>query len=283
MAETRSISRVLLAFIGVFLGVGALAPHGVEGGSRKLTTIAVLGFDDRSGNGAENVAATANEMLSVALARSRTFQVVEREKLDLVLREQELILSGAVDLSGDIIVRLGKLLGARYIVTGSVVQFDLSERRFNGYGVQTVSTKVTLGLTVKLLDTNTGAVAYADQVEKSKWYHEQTPQQIIRGDGARTLLKEVLWAVVDQLIYFETGEAGGRAGQLRVPISTVPPGADIEIDGNYVGATPMSVDLSTDTQHEVRLSLAGFGVWERRVKPFKGLKIQVHLIPPGPP
>ncbi len=51
-----------------------------------------------------------------------TIRVVERDKINFVLKELELQKSGAVDRSTA--VRVGKILGAKYMVFGSITQLD---------------------------------------------------------------------------------------------------------------------------------------------------------------
>src|SRR5258708_26627621 len=49
-----------------------------------------------------------------------------------------------------------------------------------------------------------------------------------------------------------------------IDVASTPPGADIEIDGKFVGNTPSSVNVSQgDT--EVAVTKNGFAVWDRRV------------------
>jgi hypothetical protein len=65
-----------------------------------------------------------NEMGMVELSRVDKLRPVERQRLDDVLKEQELALSDLVDTSKAIMV--GKVLAARYILTGSVIEMPSS-------------------------------------------------------------------------------------------------------------------------------------------------------------
>src|SRR5258707_3502406 len=49
-----------------------------------------------------------------------------------------------------------------------------------------------------------------------------------------------------------------------IDVASTPPGADIEIDGKFVGNTPSSVNVSPG-DHEVAVKKNGFAVWDRRV------------------
>lgn len=52
--------------------------------------------------------------------------------------------------------------------------------------------------------------------------------------------------------------------QAQLQISSTPDGADIEIDGNYVGSTPSTVG-ATAGQHQVTVKKTGFKAWERKI------------------
>jgi hypothetical protein len=62
------------------------------------------------------------------------------------------------------------------------------------------------------------------------------------------------------------GDLAQKANQQKVRCSftSTPPGADITIDGSYVGDTPSEIGLTTGT-HEIVLSLAGFAKWKREL------------------
>jgi PEGA domain-containing protein len=58
--------------------------------------------------------------------------------------------------------------------------------------------------------------------------------------------------------------AATAAGANELSISSTPPGADIEIDGNYVGSTPSTVGVASG-QHQISVKKTGFKPWERKI------------------
>jgi protein-tyrosine-phosphatase len=52
--------------------------------------------------------------------------------------------------------------------------------------------------------------------------------------------------------------------QAQLQIYSTPDGADIEIDGNYIGNTPSTVG-ATPGQHQVSIKKSGFKPWERKI------------------
>jgi hypothetical protein len=68
-----------------------------------------------------------------------------------------------------------------------------------------------------------------------------------------------------------TGVAGPAASATattgaatELDISSTPSGADIEIDGNFVGSTPSTVGV-TSGQHQLLVKKSGFKPWEKKV------------------
>jgi hypothetical protein len=51
---------------------------------------------------------------------------------------------------------------------------------------------------------------------------------------------------------------------VRCNFSSTPSGADITIDGNYVGNTPSEISLSTG-RHVVQIAMMGFDAWKREL------------------
>jgi hypothetical protein len=69
----------------------------------------------------------------------------------------------------------------------------------------------------------------------------------------------------------------GAAAELEV--SSTPDGADIEIDGNFVGSTPSTVGVAAGP-HQLSVKKAGFMPWERKITVSSGhIKIDAALEP----
>jgi uncharacterized protein (TIGR03118 family) len=67
------------------------------------------------------------------------------------------------------------------------------------------------------------------------------------------------------------------ATNIHAHISSIPAGADIQVDGAYVGATPSDIEL-TCCWHDVTILKAGRTAWTRRVRfADRALKITAHL------
>ena len=51
----------------------------------------------------------------------------------------------------------------------------------------------------------------------------------------------------------------------KITVSSMPAGADIAVDGNFVGNTPSEIDV-TPGDHTLTVSKSGFKPWERKFR-----------------
>lgn len=108
-------------------------------------------------------------MLSNELSNTRSFQVVERKKLRSVLNEQNLNSSGRVDKSTG--AKIGKLIGAQYLVTANVSAYERNVQdtggglSYKGISIGGKKDKAYIAVDLRVIDSTTGAVAYSRTVE----------------------------------------------------------------------------------------------------------------------
>jgi tetratricopeptide (TPR) repeat protein len=97
-----------------------------QGGPTEITTIAIMEFDNHSiGEYQEKLGHLAKglaDFFEHDFAKISTLRVVERDKIDFILKEIELQQSGSVDIATA--VKVGKILGAQLMVFGSITQLD---------------------------------------------------------------------------------------------------------------------------------------------------------------
>jgi PEGA domain len=69
------------------------------------------------------------------------------------------------------------------------------------------------------------------------------------------------------------------ASSAQIDVASTPPGADIEIDGKFVGNTPSSITVAQG-DHEIAVKKSGFAVWDRKVSVSSGhININAELTP----
>ena len=61
----------------------------------------------------------------------------------------------------------------------------------------------------------------------------------------------------------------------KLSVSSLPDGADIEVDGNFVGNTPSDIQVA-DGAHTVSVKKTGFKDWERKLKVSSGSSVHLN-------
>lgn len=109
------------------------------------------------------------DMLTNELAATNAFRIVERDKLDRVLDEQDLGASGRVNPKTS--AQVGKLTGAQYLVTGTVSAWEENTSggglglSYRGIGVGGKKKEAYMAVDVRVIDTTTGEVVHTRTVE----------------------------------------------------------------------------------------------------------------------
>lgn len=124
-------------------------------------TVAVIDFVPSSeyDSDMEGIAKTANDTITTFIVNygKNEINVVERMQIDKVLKEQGFQQSGFVDI--DTAVELGKLVGANYVIVGSV-------NSTGGFNVR---------INAKIVDVETAKIIYSEFIDASD---ENAPEQL---------------------------------------------------------------------------------------------------------
>jgi len=170
----NTASRLLLSLT---LLVPVLAQAKSLEGPKKR--VAIMKFEDKSNgqHGWRRVGDGMTDMIITALVKTKKFIVVERSELEQITREQHLGQSGAV--TAGTAAKLGHLIGASVIVTGSVTEFGMNKKKYKvgnlgsvfssvggGGGIERETARVALDL--RFVDTTTGEILSSEEANGSK-------------------------------------------------------------------------------------------------------------------
>jgi len=72
-----------------------------------------------------------------------------------------------------------------------------------------------------------------------------------------------------------TAEPSGNLTSAKIQLESDPSGADIELDGTFVGNTPSDVQVA-EGDHTVTVKKAGFKDWERKMKISAGSRVHLN-------
>lgn len=237
-------------------------------------TVAVVNFTNNTGYNISEIENTAGEILSTLLSNKSNIQVVERSKLKNIMTEQNFTTSGLVNQQ-ETAVKLGKLLGAEYIVTGSLMTLNINETTFEGYEMETSKVEVSLDSNIKLLNVNTGVVEQGNIYNANKSYQGKTEYSLDKAGAVRNLLQQISREFVSDFDGIGSSKKE-EAKKIQVKFTSDPKGASIEVDGIYMGSTPTEIPLTSGV-HTVKISMGGYNSWEKKVNVFEGLKVNAVL------
>jgi curli biogenesis system outer membrane secretion channel CsgG len=115
-----------------------------------------------------NLGKATADLLMERLLQSQNFRVLERRALEQLIAEQNLASSDRAAAGQDVATK-AKLLGARYMLTGSITKFGKSVKKKGGIlgavtkvalgvAVESKQTAYEVGLTARIVETATGEV-----------------------------------------------------------------------------------------------------------------------------
>ena len=138
-------------------------------------TVAILDLELRGGrasggSGNWDIGKGVADLVVDGLVEDGSYRVIERKRLDAILAEQNFSNSDRADPSGKTVAKLGKALGVKYLIVGSITKFGTENKNksvggggFGGgkFGVGSVGTKkgkATVAITMRVIDTSTGEI-----------------------------------------------------------------------------------------------------------------------------
>lgn len=121
--------------------------------------IAIVEFENKTTYG-QRLGTASSDILVTELAKTDRFILLERQKLEKIMAEQKLGLSGAID--PDTAAKMGKLVGAAAIVTGAVSEFGVQTKGSDALITETKKQTAEAVVDVRIIDAETGAILYAE-------------------------------------------------------------------------------------------------------------------------
>ena len=156
-----------LGLAAVAMATAAGAPAAAQS---KRPTIAVLAFEygtvQQWWSGTWDIGEGISDLIVDELVNDGSFRVIERKRLDAILAEQNFSNSERADPSAKTMAQIGKVLGVKYLVVGSITKFgtEKSNKSFSGggygsaFGLGSVGTskgKANVAITARIIDITT--------------------------------------------------------------------------------------------------------------------------------
>lgn len=122
--------------------------------------IAIVDFQNKTPYGKRELGDSATDIIITELQKTGQFIIVEREKVQAIMDEQRFSNSDAAEPATA--VKLGRLLGASAIVTGSVSQFGQREEGVDTIVYQRKSQISEATVDIRIVDVQSGEILVAD-------------------------------------------------------------------------------------------------------------------------
>ncbi len=211
--------------------------------AQSRTRIAVLDFDltDTSGNffsysfRGGSLARGISELLTNKLVQNGSYSVVERSRIDAILREQNFGATGRVDSSTA--AEIGRILGVDYVILGSVTRFNLEEEEVGGsagiclpfvgcsIGASVNTRTANVQLTARLVNTTTAEIVAAvegvgEEEQESGGVSLPIFSGRRSGHNDDSLISDAAEEAVDQLVSQLAGSRTSRSASVPDTIAT---------------------------------------------------------------
>jgi DNA-binding beta-propeller fold protein YncE/TolB-like protein len=134
--------RLFITLLALWVGLSTISPLWAA----ENTRIAIVDLDSQGDKAKKDeLGMMASQVLTAEFVKAGRFDVIERQALKKIVEEQQLGLSGLVDATTA--ARLGRVLGAQYIVTGAVISYPRG-----------------MDLVVKIVETESASIKVADRL-----------------------------------------------------------------------------------------------------------------------
>jgi len=127
---------------------------------------AIMDFENKTEYWGWRLGRAASDVLSTELMKGTSLRMMEREKLDAIMKEKNLSASGLT--TPDTYVKMGGMLGVKYIITGAVSSFGEKQLGGHGFGFGGKLKTYRSAIDLRIIDAQTGEIVFADSAEGTK-------------------------------------------------------------------------------------------------------------------
>ncbi len=173
----KKTTKLMVIGLSLIFALSMVYAQGTSPEKRLKKRIAVFDFDDKTNHAyhwwtGQPVGEGMADMLVTSLVKTGNYQVYERQEIQKIMQEQSMGQTGAV--TQESAAQVGKLLGVELAIFGAVTEFGYSEGtvggalKQKGLGLGVKSTKATVAVDVRFVNTTTGEIITAESVRKEE-------------------------------------------------------------------------------------------------------------------
>lgn len=177
--------------------------------------VGVVDFENKTAYGQGRLGQAAGDILITELVKTGKFIVVERDKVNKLLEEQKLGLSGVID--ANTAAQMGRVLGLSAIVTGSISNFGVRTTGSDYLITQSKRQEASCTVDIRVVDAETGQILLADSGKGvSKVGTGSFLGMGTKGGYAETIEGDALRAAISQLIVNITSQINQKPWSSRI-------------------------------------------------------------------
>lgn len=253
-------SLLILSFLMAVILLMAVNVQAAE-----IKTAAIIEFENSIGryyHQTRGIEKTVQDRLNTLLTKSDKFRVVEKDIIREIIQEQKFSVSGLVD-EAETAIELGKLIGADHIITGTLNTLSVNEEKFSGYDTTIYNVRAGMESSIRLINVTTGIIEMANSYKVEKMFQGKRASSIDIRTVSDDLLNEIINEFERDINNYQFVDAESR-GEVQVSFSSKPSGASIEVDGLYLGNTPLKIPVDSGV-HKIRIFMGGYEPWQMTV------------------
>lgn len=268
------VRRVLAVLFPLLFAVAA---YSGAASAQGLVPIAVVDFTTSIRN--TNYTRRLPELIIDELVNSGEFDVLEREKLDSLAGELDFQSGALVDPAKA--VQIGSMSGARLIVTGNIIEYGSNKQRSTQYNITSTVYSYYLKARIEVVDLESGSKLMSKVADSSAQLKKIGLNSVGRGESSLgpAVARKLVSAIVENSRIRKILDANAPVepeGPIDITINSTPEGADVEIDGVYMGNAGGSFEV-TPGVHEIVISLPGYDTWNKKVLAKADMSFRANL------
>lgn len=215
------------------------------------------------------------------LVKSQMFTVLDRSTFGLKTVEAEKLYMSFSGVGNAGIIETLREKGAEWMIVGAIDNYRVDEVKGSAYGmnVRKVITKVSLN--IRVIDVATGGMVFSETTKggSSMRIPESVSEITTIYDWEQSLQVAVSDATGKLITHLKKLDSSGgeKVSQMvSLNIESDPAGADIKIDGVFVGNTPTQLNIKGEVC-EISLELQGHKPWKNKMMPRSGMLVKPVL------
>jgi len=207
--------------------------------------IGVLDLDANNVDAGEAKAIT--DRLRLYLGQTGVYRLIERNQMDNILNEVGFQLTGACD-TDECVIQVGKILGARKMVAGSVSRVG-----------------TLYSLQIRLIDIESSSI-------EQQAFRDVSGIELVLTDATQYVAQQLAGLGATPI---SQPQPAPLAATGQINVTSGPSGANLTIDGQPHGTTPVMIEVD-EGSHEVVVEMDGYAPYSQTVQVTSGRMVTVN-------